>query len=191
MAARRSLTGGSMRHWQPDRSTMQGPWYPPGPVSFALRPAEMRQDPSRVYPATSDIRRQLAASDCGRGSGDNPRKEAHKPRSRMVLPGWAEGVGFEPTMTVTSHSGFQDPYGNRSGLHRYPVRLVASARIRHDQRSRCTSPRSWTPASLSLAASCGHMASPTSLGRIWSGRCARRAAQTRAAPRTWVGFPAW
>ena len=30
-------------------------------------------------------------------------------------------------------SGFQDPYGNRSDLHRYPVRLVASARIRHDQ----------------------------------------------------------
>ena len=55
MAARRSLTGGSMRHWQPDRSTMQEAWYLPAPVSFALRPAEMRQDPSRLYPATSDI----------------------------------------------------------------------------------------------------------------------------------------
>ena len=76
-----------MRHWQPDRSTMQGAWYPPGPLSFALRPAQMRQGPSRVYPAISDIRRQLAASGCGRGSGDNPRKEAHKPRSRMVLLG--------------------------------------------------------------------------------------------------------
>ena len=93
----------------------------------------MRQDPSRVYPATSDIRRQLAASGCGRGSGDNLRKEAHKSRPGMVLPRWAEGVGFEPTMTVTSHSGFQDPYGNRADLHRYPVRLVAWARIRHDQ----------------------------------------------------------
>jgi hypothetical protein len=40
------------------------------------------------------------------GSGENPRKEAHK--SGMALPGWAEGVGFEPTMSVTTHSGFQD-----------------------------------------------------------------------------------
>jgi hypothetical protein len=24
-----------MRHWQPDRSTMQGAWYPPGPLSFS------------------------------------------------------------------------------------------------------------------------------------------------------------
>jgi hypothetical protein len=71
MAARRSLTGGSMRHWQPDRSIMQGSRSPPGPPDFALRPGEMRQDPSRVYPATSDIRRQLAASGCGRGSGDD------------------------------------------------------------------------------------------------------------------------
>jgi hypothetical protein len=30
-------------------------------------------------------------------------------------------------------SGSQDPYGNRAGLHRYPVRLLAWARIRHDQ----------------------------------------------------------
>jgi hypothetical protein len=44
----------------------------------------MRQDPSRVYPATSDIRRHLAASGCGRGSGDYPRMEAHKPMSGMV-----------------------------------------------------------------------------------------------------------
>ena len=134
MAARRSLTGGSMRHWQPDRSTTQGPGIRRARPSFFRTPTcGMRQDPSRVYPATSDIRRQLAASGCGRGSGDNLRKEAHKSRPGMVLPRWAEGVGFEPTMTVTSHSGFQDPYGNRSDLHRYPVRLVASARIRHDQ----------------------------------------------------------
>ncbi len=51
-----------MRHWQPDRPTMQGTWYPPGTLSFALRPGEMRQVPSRVYPASSDMRPHLAAA---------------------------------------------------------------------------------------------------------------------------------
>jgi hypothetical protein len=32
----------------------------------------------------------------------------------------AEGVGFEPTMTLTRHSGFQDPYGKPRELRKRP-----------------------------------------------------------------------
>ena len=69
-----------MRRWQADRSTMQRSWSRPGPLSFALRPGETRQDPSRVYPVASDIRRQLAASGCTRGPGADR-------RVRRVTPG--------------------------------------------------------------------------------------------------------
>ena len=49
----------------------------------------------------------------GRISGAAGRAEDDQPgRSRRS----AEGVGFEPTMSVTTHSGFQDLSVNSAGL---------------------------------------------------------------------------
>jgi hypothetical protein len=48
---------------------MQGSCYPGGFLFFVLSPAETLQDSSRVYPATTDMRRHLAAPGCMRESG--------------------------------------------------------------------------------------------------------------------------
>ena len=99
--------------------------------------------------------------------------------SSAVEPRRPEGAGLAPVRVV-----FPLPVEIRTGDLRAGVTFT-NPRPDSNLRSRLRR------ASLSLAASCGHMAPPTSLGRIWSGECARRAAPNTRSALYPGGFPAW
>ena len=90
-----------MKHWPPDRSTMQG-------SRFRWDPSVFRgltwEDASRSIPRISRDQRLMAAGGCiWLRSVTSLRRQisGHKPRSEPVLPrSKAEGVGFEPTVTL-------------------------------------------------------------------------------------------
>jgi integrase len=93
-AARRLLTGGSMKHWPSDRFTMQG-------SRFRRDPSVFRRltwgNASRFIPRISRDQRQMAAGGCiWLRSVTSMRREisGHKPRSEPVFRGRSGGRGI-------------------------------------------------------------------------------------------------
>ncbi len=86
----------------------------------SMRPARWRHD--RVHVLCTDARRRSVpvGNNRERKAARGFRKVARPAATQQVLPGEAEGVGFEPTMRITPHSGFQDrrhrPLGEPSYL---------------------------------------------------------------------------
>jgi hypothetical protein len=93
------------------------------------------------------------------------------------------GAGRAPVRAVCRLPG-RDP-------HRRPPAVVTFTNPRLCPRLDSNLRSRLRRASLSVAASCGHMASPTSLGRIQGGKCARRGAPNTRSASYPVGFPAW
>ena len=127
-AARRSLTGGSMRHSQPDGSAMQTTRFRRRPSRFYMVTWE---NASRSIPRISRDQRLMAAFSCvWLRSVVSLRDETRdrNPRSGLVFRNKAEGVGFEPTRTRQRPNGFKERswFGARIGsyLDFQPGRLL-------------------------------------------------------------------
>jgi hypothetical protein len=89
-----------MKHWPPDRSTMQGSRFRRDPSVFR---GLTWGNASRSIPRISRDQRQMAAVGCiWLRSVTSLRRQTggHKPRSGAVCEVGAEGVGFEPTVTL-------------------------------------------------------------------------------------------
>ena len=122
-----------MKHWPPDRSTMQG-------SRFRRDPSVFREltwgNASRSIPRISRDQRQMAAVGCvWLRSVTIPRRKISrdKRKSGAIFRNQAEGVGFEPTRTRQRPNGFQERPWFTSHLGCYLRFSVRKWLARHDQ----------------------------------------------------------